>query len=146
MTLPKSNPVIDGKAVETALVMRCSIMAKGMQDPQLVVVFTSLTGVGHFKNFDGRYRFDEGPIHGFAAQSISGKNHGRAISLPRFIDISDIPSLQKIPGFADQVDPGIEIAGATRLRIEFNFKSAGTSFLDFKVSGASQAISALGCQ
>jgi hypothetical protein len=145
MTLPKANPVIDGKSVTTALVMRCSSASKGVPDPQLIVVFGSLTGVGHFKNFDARYRFDEGPVHDFAAQSVIGKNHARAIVLPRYLDVSDNPTLAKIAGPQGQVDPGIEIAGASRLRMEFNFKSAGAAFLDFNVSGATQAIAALGC-
>jgi hypothetical protein len=146
MTLPKANPVIDGKSVTTALVMRCASDSRGVPDPQLIAVFGSLTGVGHFKSFDARYRFDEGPVHDFAAQSSIGKNHARAIVLPRYLDVSDNPNLAKLLGPQRQVDPGIEIAGASRLRMEFNFKSAGTAFLDFNVSGATQAISALGCQ
>jgi len=146
MTLPKADPTIDGKSVATALVMQCTRTVKGEPDPQLIVIFTSLTGVGHFKNFDARYRFDEGPVHSFAAQSVIGKNHARAIALPRYPDISDIPGLAKLPASQGPVDPGIEIAGAARLRIEFNFQSAGVTLLDFNVSGATQAIGALGCQ
>jgi hypothetical protein len=146
MTAPKANPVIDGKSVTTALVVRCSSASKGLPDPQLIVVFGSLTGVGHFKTFDARYRFDEGPVHAFAAQSVIGKNHARAIVLPRYLDVSDNPTLAKLVGAQGQVDPGIEIAGASRLRMEFNFKSAGAAVLDFNVSGATQAISALGCR
>ena len=146
MTLPKADPIIDGKSVATALIMQCAHAVKGEQDPQLIVIFTSLTGIGHFKNFSARYRFDEGPVHNFAAQSVIGKNHARAIALPRQLDVSDIPSLAKLPGLQSQVDPGIEVAGASRLRLEFNFQSAGVTFLDFNVSGATQAIGALGCQ
>jgi hypothetical protein len=147
MTLPKATPVIDGKSVETALVMQCSTSVKGMPDPQLIVIFTSLTGVGHFKNFGGRYRFDEGPVHEFSAESVIGKNHARAIPLPEVLDASDLQDLLKLhAGVHTEVDPGVEIAGAMRLRIEFNFKSAGVIFLDFNVSGATQVVSALGCQ
>jgi len=146
ITLPKANPVIDGKSVTTALVLRCSSASRGVPDPLLIVVFASLTGVGHFKNFDARYRFDEGPVHSFAASSLIGKNHARTILLPRYLDVSDNPTLAKLLGSQAQVDPGVEIAGASRLRMEFNFKSAGVAYLDFNVSGATQAISALRCR
>jgi hypothetical protein len=145
ITLSKTNPVIHGKSVATALLMQCSRVVKGLQDPQLIVVFTSLRGIGHFKNFGARYRFDEGPVHDFTGQSVIGKDHARAIALPRMIDVSEIAGLPKLPSLESQVDPGIEIAGASRLRVEFDFRSAGVTFLDFNVSGATQAIDALRC-
>jgi hypothetical protein len=145
-TSPKSNPVLDGKSVTTGLLLRCDTDLKGLQLPDVIVVFTSLTGVGHFKNFAARYRFDEGPVRDFAANSIIGKNHARIIFLPNVVSLADVGNPPKNAMPAGVVNPGIEIAGAARLRIEFNFKSAGTTFLDFNVSGATQAISALGCQ
>jgi hypothetical protein len=148
MTFAKVTPVIDGKAVPTALIMQCSTDSEGktVPIPQLVVALTSLTGIGHFKKLSARYRFDEGPVRDFQAESITGKNHGRAIALPRPPDLSNIPEKYRLPELKNLVDPGVEIAGAARLRAEFNFMSAGVTFLDFNVSGATQAINALGCQ
>lgn len=130
VTMPKSTPVIDGKSAPVALVLRCGGHRRGLPDPTVTVVFTSLTGVGYFKKFNARYRFDEGPVQSFTAESKVGKNHARAIPLSDFGNPS----------------PGIEIAGANRLRVEFDFISAGVTYLDFNVSGATQAISALDCE
>jgi hypothetical protein len=130
ITLPKSNPVIDGKSVTTGLVLRCEINPSGPPVPQVMVLFTSLTGVGHFKKFQTRYRFDEGPVRSMELKSIIGKNYTRAIVLQN----------QAAPA------PDVEIVGATRLRIEFDFKSAGVTFLDFNVSGAVEALKAISCQ
>jgi hypothetical protein len=148
VVMPKTMPVIDGKTVTTGLVLRCSKSASGSPIPQLVFAFTSLTGVGHFKNFSARYRFDEGPVRNVDLSSEVGKNHSRAITLPN--RVSETP-----PMYAKELakelhdappDPGVKIAGATRLRVEFNFRSAGIAFLDFDVSGATQAMRAIGCQ
>jgi len=130
ITLPKSTPVIDGKSVTTGLVLRCEVNPSGPPIPRLTVIFTSLTGVGHFKKFQTRYRFDEGPVRSMELTSNIGKNYARAIVLPNL----GAPA------------PGFEIVGATRLRIEFDFKSAGVTFLDFTVTGAPQAMRAIGCQ
>ncbi len=144
MTLPKTMPVIDGKTVTTGLILRCSRTATGSALRQLVFIFTSLTGVGHFKNFSARYRFDEGPVRNVDLSREIGKNHARAIVLPN-------PNAETAPLLAKLLhdlppDPGVEMAGATRLRIEFNFRSAGIAFLDFDVSGSTQAMRAVGCQ
>jgi hypothetical protein len=39
-----------------------------------------------------------------------------------------------------------ELRSLAPLRVEFDFKSAGVTFLDFNVARATQAISALRCQ
>jgi len=95
-----------------------------------MVLFTSLTGAGHFKKFQTRYRFDEGPVRSMELTSSIGKNYARAIVLPNL----GAPA------------PGVEIVGAARLRIEFDFKSAGVTFLDFNVSGAAEALKAIACR
>jgi hypothetical protein len=148
ITLAKVNPVINGKSATTGLIMQCTtdIGGKKSPTPRLVIVLLSLTGVGHFKNFSARYRFDEGPVHQFVAQSTVGKDHARVIALPEALKIPSTPQLAKLPGLENEVDPGVEIAGAARLRVEFNFLSAGVTFLDFNVAGATQAINTLGCQ
>jgi hypothetical protein len=143
MTLLKTMPVIDRKTVTTGLILRCSRTATGSALPQLVFIFTSLTGVEHFKNFSARYHFDEGPVHIDLSSEI-GKNHARGIALSN-------PNAETSPMLAKLLhdlppDPGVEIAGATRLRMEFNFRSAGIAFLDFDVSGSTQAMRAVGCQ
>lgn len=130
ITLLKSNPVIDGKSVTTGLVLQCEINPSGPPIPQVMVLFTSLTGVRHFKKFQTRYRFDEGPVRSMELTSNIGKNYARAIVLPNL----GAPA------------PGVEIVGATRLRIEFDFKSAGVTFLDFNVSGAAEALKAIACR
>ncbi len=127
-TAPKTTPVINSKTVPTELVMRCGFKSHGLQYARLTVRFGSLTGVGHFKKFETRYRFDEGSIYQFTATSKIGKNHAREFLLNQI-----------------QPDPGVEIATAKRLRMEFNFQSAGVTFLDFNVSGATQALNALAC-
>jgi hypothetical protein len=141
-------PVIDGKPVSTGLAMQCTtdIRGKKTPTPQVAIVFLSLTGLGRFKKFSARYRFDEGPVHQFLAESSIGQNHARVIALPQGLKMPDVPELAKLPALDNEIDPGIEIAGATRLRVEFNFMSAGVTFLDFNVSGATQAITALGCE
>ena len=127
-TAPKTAPVIDGKSVPTLLVMQCGFEFEGLEHSALSIRFASLTGVGHFKKFEARYRFDEGPVQEFTATSKIGKNHAHEFML----DSGD-------------PDPGVEITGATRLRMQFNFQSAGTTFLDFNVSGATQTLHALAC-
>jgi hypothetical protein len=129
ITLPKSTPIIDGKSVTTGLILRCGINPDGPPLPQLTVIFTSLTGIGHFQKVNIKYRFDEGPVHGMELKSIIGKNFIRAIVVPN----TAVPP------------PGVEIASATRFRIEIDFKSAGVTFLDFNVTGATQALRAIGC-
>jgi hypothetical protein len=130
MTRPKSTPVINGKSVATALMMDCNPDPRLSPGPVLVVAFDSLTGVGHFKTFESRYRFDEGPVHDFTATTTLGKNHSRALALP----------------LSTRLDPGVEIAVAKRLRLQFNFRMGGVAFLDFDVSGSAQALAALGCR
>jgi len=130
ITLAKTNPVIDGKSVATGLVMLCQTDPSEPPMPLIMVTFTSLKGVGHFKKFQTRYRFDEGPVHSMELKSTVGKNYARSIVLPN----------------VGAPIPGVEIAGATRFRVEFDFKSAGVASLDFNVGGASQAMRAIGCQ
>jgi hypothetical protein len=127
-TMPKTTPVIDGKSILTEFVVKCGIRSNGVERPFLSVRFASLAGVGHFKNFQARYRFDEGPVQVFTATSKLGKNHAREFMLD-----------------SGPPDPSVVIASATRLRMEFNFQSAGMTFLDFNVSGAAQALNALAC-
>ena len=127
-TTPKAAPVINGKAVPTLLIMRCGYRVQGLEDAILSVRFASLTGAGHFKKFEARYRFDQGPVHEFTATSKTGKNRAREFLLEQ-----------------NRPDPGVEITGATQLRMQFNFQSAGASFLEFNVSGATQTLNALAC-
>jgi hypothetical protein len=127
-TTPKAPSIVNGKPVPTLLIMRCGYRVRGLEDASLSVRFASLTGVGHFKKFEARYRFDESDVQQFTATSKVGKNHAREFKLD-----------------SGNPDPGIEIAGATRLRMQMNFQSAGVTFLDFNVSGATQALDALAC-
>jgi len=127
-TTPKVPPVVNGKPVPTLLIMRCGYRRQGLEDASLSVRFASLTGVGHFKKFEARYRFDESDVQELTATSKVEKNHAREFKL----DSGD-------------PDPGIEIAGAARLRVQMNFQSAGVTFMDFNVSGATQALNALAC-
>ena len=129
MTKPKSTPIINGKSVASALMMECNPDPRLSPGPVLVMAFDSLTGIGHFKTFASRYRFDEGPVHDFTATSTLGKNHMRAFALP----------------LSTRLDPGVEIAVSKRLRLELNFRTAGVTFLDFDVSGSRPALAALGC-
>jgi hypothetical protein len=129
MTRPKSTPVINGRSIPAALTMSCNPNPRLSPGPVLVVVFDGLTGVGHFKTFASRYRFDEGAVHDFTATTILGRNHSRAFALP----------------LSTRLDPGVEIAVSKRLRLAVNFQTAGTSFLDFDVSGSPQALAALNC-
>jgi hypothetical protein len=129
MSRPKSTPVINGKSVPVALMMSCNPAPGLSPGPVLAVAFEGLTGAGHFKTFASRYRFDEGAVHDFTATTILGKNHSRTFALP----------------LSTRLDPGVEIAISKRLRLEVNFQTAGTTFLDFNVSGSPQALMALDC-
>ena len=129
MTRPKSTPVINGKSVPVALMMSCNPAPRLSPGPLLVVAFDGLTGAGHFKTFASRYRLDDGAVHDFTATTILGKNHSRTFGLP----------------LSTRLDPGVEIAISKRLRIAVNFQTAGTTFLDFNVSGSPQALAALDC-
>jgi hypothetical protein len=129
MTRPESTPVINGKSVPVALMMSCNPAPRLSPGPLLVVAFDGLTGAGHFKTFASRYRFDDGAVHDFTATTILGKNHSRTFGLP----------------LSTRLDPGVEIAVSKRLRIAVNFQTAGTTFLDFNVSGSPKALAALDC-
>lgn len=129
MARPKSTPVINGKTAPAALMMSCNPNPDVSPGPLLVVAFDGLTGIGHFKTFSSRYRFDEGPVHDFTATTTLGKNHSRAFALP----------------LSTRLDPGVEIAVSKRLRVDANFRTAGVIFLDFDVSGSPQALAALHC-
>jgi hypothetical protein len=136
--LPKTKPVFHGQAVTVALVMHCvTVFLNKPSEPELMLLFTGMTGIGHINNLPTNFRWDEGPIHSFMLKG-TGKTGARTIVLPRLI--SPAPEL-----VASQ-DPVSDIVEAGRLRVEVTFQSAGMVFLDFNVSGAAQAISALACQ
>jgi hypothetical protein len=126
ITLPKSTPVIDGKSVTTGLRSRSGWTAASATYGDFHVAY----GIGHFQKVKIQYRFDDGPVRGMELKSIIGKDFIRAIVVPS----TAVPP------------PGVEIVTATRFRIEIDFKSAGVTFLDFNVTGATQALRAIGCQ
>jgi len=129
-TTPKSDPIQNGKPVTTALIIKCgTIYVSGPTHPELMILFTSLTGTGHVKNIETRYRFDEGPIRDYKLSS-GGKAGARAILLPKL----------------SNQDPIADLIAAKRLRVEVNLPHAGMTLLDFNVANASEAIQAISCK
>jgi hypothetical protein len=128
--MPTADPVQHGKSITTALVIKCTTaFVSGPTHPELMILFTSLTGRGHAKTMETRYRFDDGPVRDYKLAS-AGKTGTRAIVLPKFSD----------------QDPIADIVAAKRLRVEVNLPETGTTLLDFNVSGASDAIQAISCK
>lgn len=133
---PKSNPIFHGQAAQGALLLRCVTLIPGKPaQPELIIVFTGLTGIGRVTNTAVRYRWDDGPVHGSTSKSAIGSG-ARAIRLPRFIS--------PMKGVKSE-DPIADMIAAKRLRAEVQFASAEMIFLDFNVAGAGDTIGALGC-
>lgn len=131
ITLPKSNSAKNGKSGATGLVLVClSADPNAPTHPEVALVFTSLTGTGNRKKFPSAYRFDEEPLRSIVLTSDVGVGGSRRLILPTFPD----------------QNPVAEIAAAKEFRIEVDLHSAGTVFLDFNVSGAAAAISAIACR
>ncbi len=131
ITLPKSDSAKNGRSGATGLAIICfSANPNIPTHPELALVFTAVTGVGRYKKFAARYRFDEGPIYNPTLTSDVGKNGTRRFILPTSSDPS----------------PATEITGASQFRAEVNLHSAGIVFLDFNVAGAAAAIKAIACQ
>lgn len=127
---PKSNPMQQGKYVTTVLILRCAIVFLNRPtQPELMILFTSLTGMWHVKNFHTRYRFDEGPVRDYRL-SVAGRGGANAIVLPKFPD----------------QDPVADLVAAKRLRVEVTLPSGGPTLLDFNVTGAINAVRAISCR
>jgi len=63
LTLPKSDPVMQGKSVTTALIITCARPAPARpKHAELMILFTSLPRTKHAKAIATRYRFDDGPF------------------------------------------------------------------------------------
>ena len=128
-TTPKSNPMQHGKSVTTILTLRCvTIFLNRPTQPELMILFTSLTGMWHVKNFHTRYRFDEGPVRDYKL-SVAGRGGAHAIALPKF----------------PNQDPVADLVAAKRLRVEVTLPSGGPTLLDFNVTGAADAVRAISC-
>jgi hypothetical protein len=129
VTLPKSAPVLDGKSVTTALIIRCgSAFTNGPTHPELMILFTSLTET-RMRTVATRYRFDDGPVRDYKLK-ITGRHGAHAILLPKFSD----------------QDPIADLMGAKRLRLEVNLRNAENTLLDFNVTGAADFVRAIACQ
>jgi hypothetical protein len=63
LTLPKSDPVMQGKSVTTALIITCTGGAPARPaHAELMILFTSLPRAKHAKAIATRYRFDDGAV------------------------------------------------------------------------------------
>lgn len=86
LTLPKTEPLQDGKSVTTALIISCGgPFPNGATHPLLTILFTPLEHMFHVDAVTTRYRFDEGPIREYKL-AISGRNKSYAVQLPKFAD------------------------------------------------------------
>jgi hypothetical protein len=129
VTMPKSSPVQNGKPVTTALIIRCEkVFQNAPARPELVILFTPLTGWWHVKTIETLYRFDEGPVRDYKLD-FPGRAGVRVIALPKFTD----------------QDPIADLIAAKRLRVEITLPYSGRTFLDFNVSGANEAVQAVSC-
>ncbi len=130
VTVPKSDPVQQGKSVTTALIIKCgSAFTTGPTHPQLMILFTSLGEMWHIKTFHTRYRFDDGPVRDYKLKVI-GRKGAHAIMLPKF----------------SNEDPAADLVAAKRLRVDVKLPKAENTVLDFNVTGAADAVRAIACQ
>jgi len=130
VTLPKSDPVVQGKSVTTALIIKCAGVAQTRPaHPELMILFTSLTKTRHIKTIATRYRFDDGAVRDYKLK-LSGKNGAHTILLPKL----------------GNEDPVADLVAAKRLRVEIRLAGAGATLLDFNVTGAGDAVKAIACQ
>jgi hypothetical protein len=136
VALPQSNPVFHGQPVTSALVLRCTaVFTNRATEPELMLLFTGLTGLGHIRNVLANYRWDEGPVRSYKLKS--GGAHGtRAIELPKLVSPTKL---------VEGEDPVTDVVAAKRFRAEVQFASGGSVFLDINVAGANDAIRALAC-
>jgi hypothetical protein len=126
VTLPKADAVQHGRSVTTALIIRC---ASAPAHPELMILFTSLTGLWRTRTIETRYRFDDGPVRDYKLK-ITGRNNAHAILLPKF----------------SNEDPVSDLVAAKRLRVEVSLPDAENTVLDFNVTGAADAVKAIACQ
>lgn len=130
VTLPKSDPVMQGKSVTTALILRCAgVPGTARAHPELMILFTSLPRAKHAKAIGTRYRFDDGAVRDYKLK-LSGRNGAHAMLLPKF----------------SNEDPVADVVAAKRLRVEIDLPSAGPTLLDFNITGAADAVKAIACQ
>jgi hypothetical protein len=135
--MAKTKPVFHGQTITAALVVHCvTVFLNKPSEPELILLFTGLQGIGHINRLPTKYRWDEGRVHSFMLKG-TGKTGKRAIALAKLIS--------PVPDVVPSEDPISDIVAAKRLRVEVTFQSAGTVFLDFDVSGANQALDALAC-
>jgi hypothetical protein len=137
VALAQSNPVLHGQPVTGALVIRCTmVFVTQPAEPELMLLFTGLTGLGRVKTALARYRWDEGPIRGYTLKS-AGVRGTRAIELPKLVSPTKL---------VEGEDPIADVVTAKRFRAEVRFASAETLFLDINVAGANDAIRTLACR
>ena len=130
LTLPKSDPVMQGKSVTTALIITCAGGAPTRPaHAELMILFTSLPRAKHAKAIATRYRFDDGAVRDYKLKII-GRNGAHAMLLPKF----------------GNEDPVADVVSAKRLRVEIDLPSAGATLLDFNVIGAADAVKTIACQ
>jgi hypothetical protein len=135
---PKTKPVFHGRPISAAAVLHCvTVFTNKPSEPELVILLTGMEGVGHIKNLPTEYRWDEGRIHSFTLKG-TGKTGTRAIVLPKLVS--------PVPDVVPSEDPISDLVTANRLRAEVSLPSAGKIFVDFDVSGAAQALSAVDCE
>ena len=109
VTLPKSDLVMQGKSVTTALIVTCAGAAPARPaHPELMILFTSLPRAKHAKAIVTRYRFDDGAVRDYKLKVI-GRNGAHAMLLPKF----------------GKEDPVADMVAAKRLRVEIDLPSAG---------------------
>src|ERR1700685_1700867 len=90
VAMPKSAPVFHGQPVTSALIIRCAtIFLNKPSEPELMILFTGLTGAERVKRMQTRYRWDEGPVRSYMLKS-SGAHGTRAIELPKFTSASNL--------------------------------------------------------
>lgn len=94
-----------------------------------MILFTSLPRPKHAKAITTRYRFDEGPVRDYKLK-LGGKNGAHALLLPKFA----------------HEDPIADLAAAKRLRVEIDLPGPGATLIDFNVTGAADAVTAVACQ
>jgi hypothetical protein len=137
VALTQSKPVLHGQPVTGALVIRCTtVFVNQSAEPELMLLFTGMTGLGRVKTALTRYRWDEGPIRGYTLKS-AGVKGTRAIELPKLVSPTKL---------IEGEDPVADVVTAKRFRAEVRFASAATLFLDINVAGANDALRILACR
>src|SRR5208282_192407 len=126
LTVPKSDPVMQGKSVTTALIITCAGEAPARPaHAELMILFTSLPRAKHAKAIATRYHFDDGAVRDYKLKVI-GRNGAHAMPLPKF----------------GNEDPVADVVAAKRLRVEIDLPSERGTLLDFNVTGAADAVKA----